>query len=29
VDFNNDGILDFLGGVEDGRFYYLRNLRPK
>ncbi len=27
VDFNGDGIPDFLGGAEDGRFYYLRNLR--
>ncbi len=25
VDFNGDGIPDFLGGAEDGRFYYLRN----
>jgi glycerophosphoryl diester phosphodiesterase len=25
VDFNADGIPDFLGGAEDGRFYYLRN----
>ena len=29
VDFNNDGIPDFLGGAEDGRFYYLRNPRTK
>ena len=28
VDFNGDGIPDFLGGAEDGRFYYLRNPRP-
>jgi hypothetical protein len=28
VDFNGDGIRDFLGGAEDGRFYYLRNARP-
>lgn len=27
VDFNDDGIPDFLGGAEDGRFYYLRNPR--
>ena len=27
VDFNGDGIPDFLGGAEDGRFYYLRNGR--
>lgn len=27
VDFNNDGIPDFLGGAEDGRFYYLKNPR--
>ena len=25
VDFNGDGTPDFLGGAEDGRFYYLRN----
>lgn len=29
VDFNGDGIPDFLGGAEDGRFYYLKNPRPK
>jgi len=29
VDFNGDGVLDFLGGAEDGRFYYLRNPRSK
>ena len=29
VDFNNDGIPDFLGGAEDGRFYYLHNPRTK
>lgn len=29
VDFNNDGVPDFLGGAEDGRFYYLRNPRTK
>jgi len=27
VDFNADGIPDFLGGAEDGRFYYLKNPR--
>ncbi len=27
VDFNGDGIPDFLGGAEDGRFYYMRNPR--
>jgi hypothetical protein len=25
VDFDGDGVPDFLGGAEDGRFYYLRN----
>ncbi|MGB8166089.1 MAG: VCBS repeat-containing protein [Chthoniobacteraceae bacterium] len=29
VDFNHDGIPDFLGGAEDGHFYYLRNPRTK
>ena len=29
VDFNGDGIPDFLGGAEDGHFYYLRNPRAK
>ncbi len=29
VDFNADGIPDFLGGAEDGRFYYLRNPRTQ
>ena len=29
VDFNGDGIPDFLGGAEDGRFYYLKNPRSK
>lgn len=24
VDFNGDGVPEFLGGAEDGRFYYLR-----
>lgn len=27
VDFNDDGIPDFLAGAEDGRFYYFRNPR--
>ena len=27
VDFNDDGVPDFLGGAEDGRMYYLRNPR--
>lgn len=27
VDFNDDGVPDFLGGAEDGHFYYLRNPR--
>jgi hypothetical protein len=27
VDFDGDGIPDFLGGAEDGRFYMLRNPR--
>ena len=25
VDFDGDGVLDFLGGAEDGRFYFLKN----
>ncbi len=29
VDFDGDGVSDFLGGAEDGRFYYLRNPRAK
>ena len=30
VDFDGDGVPDFLGGAEDGRFYFLRNeRRPK
>jgi len=29
VDFNGDGVPDFLGGAEDGRFYYLRNPRTR
>jgi hypothetical protein len=27
VDFDGNGIPDFVGGAEDGRFYYLRNPR--
>ncbi len=27
VDFDADGIPDFLGGAEDGHFYYLKNPR--
>lgn len=29
VDFNGDGIPDFLGGAEDGYLYYLRNPNAK
>ncbi|HEY2412225.1 MAG TPA: VCBS repeat-containing protein [Pirellulaceae bacterium] len=29
VDFDGDGVPDFLGGAEDGRFYFLRNPRGK
>lgn len=29
VDFDGDGTMDFLGGAEDGRFYFLRNPRAK
>ena len=29
VDFDGDGIPDFLGGAEDGRFYFLKNPRAK
>ncbi len=29
VDFDGDGIPDFLGGAEDGRFYFLRNPRSR
>lgn len=29
VDFNGDGVPDFLGGAEDGRLYYLRNSLSK
>ncbi len=27
ADFNGDGIPDFIGGAEDGHFYYLKNPR--
>jgi hypothetical protein len=27
VDFNDDGVPDFIGGAEDGFLYYLRNPR--
>ena len=27
TDFDADGVPDFIGGAEDGRFYYLRNPR--
>ncbi len=29
VDFDGDGTPDFLGGAEDGRFYFLRNPRAE
>ncbi len=29
VDWNGDGIPDFVGGAEDGHLYYLRNPRTK
>ncbi len=29
VDFNNDGIPDFVGGAEDGYLYYLKNPRSQ
>ena len=29
VDFDGDGIPDFLGGAEDGRFYFLKNPRTQ
>lgn len=29
ADFDADGVPDFLGGAEDGRFYFLRNPRAK
>jgi hypothetical protein len=28
VDFDGNGIPDFLGGAEDGRFYFMKNPRP-
>jgi hypothetical protein len=29
VDFDGNGIPDFVGGAEDGRFYFLKNPRAK
>lgn len=29
VDFDGDGVPDFLGGAEDGRFYFLANPRSQ
>lgn len=29
VDFDGDGVPDFLGGAEDGRFYFMKNPRSK
>jgi hypothetical protein len=29
VDFDGDNVPDFLGGAEDGRFYFLKNPRAK
>jgi hypothetical protein len=29
VDFDGDGIADFLGGAEDGRFYLMKNPRVR
>ena len=29
VDFDGDGVSDFLGGAEDGRFYWLENPRSR
>ncbi|HVJ85113.1 MAG TPA: VCBS repeat-containing protein [Caulifigura sp.] len=29
VDFDGDGVPDFLGGAEDGRFYVMKNPRKK
>ena len=29
VDFDGDGVPDFLGGAEDGRFYFLKNPRSQ
>jgi hypothetical protein len=29
VDFNADGLPDFVGGAEDGHLYYMRNPKAK
>jgi hypothetical protein len=29
VDFNGDGLPDFVGGAEDGHLYYMRNPKAK
>ncbi len=29
VDFDGDGVPDFLGGAEDGRFYFMKNPRSE
>ncbi len=29
VNFDGDGVPDFLSGAEDGRFYFLKNPRSK
>ena len=29
VDFDGDGVSDFLGGAEDGRMYFLKNPRSR
>ena len=29
VDFDGNGVPDFLGGAEDGRFYWMANPRAK
>lgn len=29
VDFDGDGVPDFVGGAEDGRFYFLKNPRSR
>ena len=29
VDFDGDGVVDFLGGAEDGRFYWMKNKLQK
>lgn len=29
VDFDGDGVADFLGGAEDGRFYWMKNSGSK